>query len=491
MQNKIFYIACFGFLFGVLVRSFLFFNIYFVILCGVVALALFLFFSLISKSKWGVLAAIFVLTFCFGVFRFNMVDVTNPANFESQVGQKETFQGIVVDEPSIAPTDQHLMVKVSQGTEATEILISTGLDQTFAYGDEINFTGKLKKPENFLTDEGKTFDYIDYLRKDGILYVMSFPQVAVVSHGNGNFIKSALFYAKEKFLQKMSYVIPTPESIFMVGILLGERSDFDQNLKNNFVNTGMIHLITISGYKVTMLASWLMALFSFLPINFAILMGIFAICLFVLLTGAPATALRAGIMAILALVARATGRNYDIARALVLTALVMVLLNPFILFYDVSFQLSFIGTVAIIFYLPKIKKYFSWITPRFGLQEIVAITAAIYIFVSPYIMYEIGNFSIVALPANILIMPFFPLTMIFGFLTGLVGIISAFISVPFGYISYIFLHYELGVINFLSGLPFASFSFAGFPLWLTILIYLYFTYMLFGRSIKSFFMENY
>ena len=67
-------------------------------------------------------------------------------------------------------------------------------------------------------------------------------------------------------------------------------------------------------------------------------------------------------MATLALVARATGRNYDVARAFILTAVIMVLLNPFVLVYDVSFQLSFIGTIAIIFFVPKIEKYFLWVT---------------------------------------------------------------------------------------------------------------------------------
>ena len=98
-----------------------------------------------------------------------------------------------------------------------------------------------------------------------------------------------------------------------------------------------------------------------------------------------------------------------------------------------------------------------------------------------------GNLSLVALFTNVLILPFIPITMVFGFLTGFVGIISSFFAVPVGYISYLFLHYELGVVNLLSRFPFASFSIPSFPLFLTILIYLYFIYKFFGKNIKNFF----
>jgi hypothetical protein len=98
-----------------------------------------------------------------------------------------------------------------------------------------------------------------------------------------------------------------------------------------------------------------------------------------------------------------------------------------------------------------------------------------------------GNFSLVALPANVLILPFIPFTMMLGFLTGFAGLIWYVFAVPLGFISYLFLHYELSVISFFSNLPFAAFSFPNFPLWLTLLIYAYFIYRLFGKNIKEFF----
>jgi len=219
MRDRIFYSICFGFIFGVLVRSLLSVNIYFAILCGVISLALLLVFTFILKHKWGIIASVFILTFSLGILRFHVVDVGAPKVFESQVGQKVSLAGVIIDEPSTGANNQKLTVEVEDAGAKTKMLLSTSLDENYKYGDKINFEGVFKKPENFLTDQGKIFDYINYLRKDGVLYVMSFPKVTVVSEGSGNFIKSTLFSAKEKFLEKMNLAIQSPESLLMGGLI--------------------------------------------------------------------------------------------------------------------------------------------------------------------------------------------------------------------------------------------------------------------------------
>ena len=500
MHDRIFYGICFGFVFGVLLRSFLFVNFYFTILIGILAFALILFFSFISKNKWGIIASIFALAFCFGIFRFNMVDIPAPAVFESQVDQKISLSGKIIDEPDIRENNQKLTIEVLAPQDLafkdskarsfpakTKILATVNFGQDFKYGDEIKFSGKLEKPSNFITDQGKNFDYVNYLRKDGIFYVMNYPDAEIISRGNGNKIKNLLFSFKEKFLEKMN--LESPESLLMGGLILGEKSSFNQSLRQSFIDTGTIHIVALSGYNITIVAEWFMKLFAFLPKNIGIGMGIFAILFFILMTGGTSTAIRAGIMATLALIARATGRNYDVARALLLAGVFMIILNPFVLAYDVSFQLSFIATTAVIFFTPRIEKYFLWVTARFGFRDVVSVTCAAYIFVLPFILYKMGNLSLVALPANILILPFIPITMLLGFLTGFAGFIWHIFAAPFGYISYLFLHYELGVISFFSHLPFAAFSIPNFPLLLTATAYAYFIYKLFGRNMKSFFIE--
>ncbi|MEO5635151.1 MAG: ComEC/Rec2 family competence protein [Candidatus Paceibacterota bacterium] len=493
MQDRIFYLSCFGFASGVLLRSLLVLNIFYVLLLLLIFTALLLFFIFISRNNIGIIFSVFILLFCLGVLRFNSVNKSYPASFENTLGESFSLGGEIVDEPDIRENNQKLTIETKKEVNKTKILVTLGLGQEFKYGDEISFSGKLKKPENFITDQGKEFDYINYLRKDGIFYVMNYPKIEVISSGNGNKLKSFLFATKDKFLKKINFAIASPENLLMSGLILGEKSQFDQALRQTFVDTGTIHIVALSGYNVTIVAEWIMKFFNlitFVPKNVGIGAGILAIILFVIMSGGSSTAIRAGIMATLALIARATGRNYAVGRALVLAGVAMILFNPFILVYDVSFQLSFLATIAVIFLSPRIEKHFSWVTKRFGLRDIISVTCAAYIFVLPFILYKMGNLSIVALPANILILPFIPLTMLLGFATGLVGFISNFISVPIGYVAYAFLHYELGVISFFSHFPFAAYTIPDFPLLLTILIYTVFFYLLFGKSAQVLFKKG-
>lgn len=487
MKDKVLISICFGFILGVFVRSFVPIDIYVVSLCGVIALFVLLFFSFVDYRKLGVMLSVFALTFSFGVYYFHRADVSLPVTYESRVGEEVDVMGVIVDEVENRENNQRLTVELD---ERIKILASANFGEDYKYGDKVQIKGVLKKPENFITDQGKEFDYINYLRKDGIFYLINYPEIEIISHGHGSKVKSALFYVKGKFLEQVSFAIRDPESLLMGGLILGERSSFGQDLRQDFVDTGTIHIVALSGYNVTIVAEWFMKLFSFMSINNAIGMGILAIMLFVTMAGGGSTAVRAGVMAILALVARATGRNYDVGRALVLAGVIMILLNPFVLVFDVSFQLSFIATVAVIFFAPRVEKYFTWVTKKFQLRDIISVTFACYVFVLPFILYKMGNLSVVALPANILILPVIPFTMGLGFLTGVLGLVWYGLSVPVGYVAYLFLHYVLSVVEFFANFSYASFSVPNFPLWLTVLIYMYFVYLIFWQSIKKFFVMD-
>ena len=494
MKDRIFYVICAGFMAGVFLCSLFSINIYVGILLCVISIGIFCFHKFISKSKWGILAGIFIFALSLGIFRFdfsenNIVTLLDSwSGQQIEAGQSVSLSGMISDEPQIKENNQKLIVEVGDERDL-KILVTTDFNEEFKYGDIVNFYGKLQKPENFTTNTGKEFDYVNYLKKDNILYVMSYPKIEISTRGNGSKIKSVLFDIKDKFLEKINLAIGSPENLLMGGLILGEKAPFSQEFTQKFVDTGTIHIVALSGYNVTIVAEWIMKVFAFLPRHLGIGIGIFTILLFIIMTGASSTAIRAGVMAILALIARATGRNYDVARALILAAVFMIILNPYVLVFDVSFQLSFLATIGVIFLAPKIEKYFTWVTKKFELRDIVSVTVAAYIFVMPFILYKMGNLSLVALPANVLILPFIPFTMLLGFITGALGLIWYIFAVPAGFLSYLFLHYELGVINFFASLPFASFNVPNFPFTITLAIYVYFIYRLFGRNIKKVFVD--
>ena len=208
----------------------------------------------------------------------------------------------------------------------------------FKYGDKLKIAGVLKKPENFGTNN---FSWPAYLAKDEIYYEMFYPQTEFISGGNGFWLKEKLFALKEKFLSAIASVVPEPHSAFLGGITIGAREGLPKDLQDKFRTTGVAHIVALSGYNITIVAETIMLVLVFLPRYLAIGGGVTGVVLFAIMTGASATVLRASIMALLALTARATGRIYTVSWALFLAGFFMVWQNPKILRFDTSFQLSF------------------------------------------------------------------------------------------------------------------------------------------------------
>lgn len=490
MKNKIFYFTCFGFIAGVFLASHIIFSLSLVLFASLLSFMFVLYFSAVSYRKGALLCFCFLLALSLGAWRFGATYPLYPEYFEAKLDEKVKFSGIVVDEPDVRENNQKIVVRVHEGDAETKILVSTFLGEKFQYGDEVALLGKLEKPENFITDQEKEFDYINYLRKDGILYKIDYAEVSNLVPASGFSLQGTLFKIKAGFLEKVSKVIREPESLLLGGLILGERATFSAEMRQDFIDTGTIHIVALSGYNVTIVAEWIIKIFQFLPRNIGLSFGALGIVLFVLMSGGLATAVRAGVMALLALLARSTGRLYDVGRGLLMASVGMIFFNPMILVYDVSFQLSVVATIAVIFLAPRWQKYFSWVTESFGLRDIVSVTFSAYIFVLPIILYKMGNFSLTALPANILVLPFIPATMFFGFFTGFVGVFSYILSIPIGYFAYLLLHYELGVIKTLAGFTWSAFTVSNFPLILVLGFYIYFAYYLFRSEFKKIFTFN-
>jgi len=200
------------------------------------------------------------------------------------------------------------------------------------------------------------------------------------------------------------------------------------------------------------------------------------------MAGASSTAIRAGIMAVIALFARMTGRNYDAGRALFIAALLMISYDPRVL-TDISFELSFLATFGVLFITSKVINWIRFIPIKFGLRELVATTIAATLSVLPILLYSTGILSLVSLPTNFLILPIIPVTMFFSFLIGIFGFISPSLSFLFGFISHLFLSYILFVIHFFASLPIASVVIPSFSIIFVIIIYGFLLWWVFKKDI--------
>ena len=411
---------------------------------------------MLLARKYRFYAFVVIIAFALGGLRVHVVEDSSEA-LNKYLGEVSVV-GVIVSEPGVRERTQQLVIhtKTINGDNVSQKLISNVEKfPTYKYGDEILFQGVLERPENFENETGRSFDYINYLAKDDIHYRLSFPEVEYISGGHGNFIKSGLFEVKQAWLFKIQELIPDPHAALLGGLVVGAKESLGKNLEEDFRKVGLIHIVVLSGYNVTIIAEAFMRLLSFLPRVFSLSLGALSIVFFAILTGGSATIVRASVMALIVLFARATNREADVTRALFIAAFFMVLENPMIVLYDPSFQLSFMATVGLIYVSPIIEKYFNFVPTKFQLKEFAVSTTSTQVFL-PILVYMMGNVSLVSLPVNILVLTLIPATMLFGFLSGLVGFLNTTLAFPFVAITYGLLSYELQIVEFFSKLPFST-----------------------------------
>lgn len=390
------------------------------------------------------------------------------ATLESQLTQNVSLEGVVVREPDIRESTQHLYVDI--GNEL--VLVTTDIYTEVSYGDRVVVMGTLQKPEPFETDLGRTFNYKGYLEARGVRYIVAFAHTSVIQSHQGNIVIEKLLTFKHAFMTKIESVIISPDVGLAEGLLLGVKQALGTELEDAFRKTGITHVVVLSGYNVMLVVTFVMYVLAFvLPLRGRLVFGVVAIVLFACLVGLSATVVRASAMAVLMLIAKATGRTYAVMRALVFTGIVMLVINPYLLAYDVGFQFSFVATLGLILVAPHLEKHLGFMPTYIGLREFLTATLSAQIFVMPILLYQMGQFSVVAIVVNLLVLPMVPLSMLLTFITGLVAFVSTTLAIPFAYLTYLSLEYILLVVRSFAALPFAAYTIPAFPFYVVIISY--------------------
>lgn len=472
MSGQLFYSGVIGFGLGIALRSFFDIGEAEILLTLVVSLGVGVILrrgSTAPAAPYVLLVSVFLLTTALGMLRLEHASQGEfvPA-LEAQVEEMVTLEGVVVREPDQRQSSVHLYVETEHGI----VLITTDRYRVVEYGDRIVAEGKLRRPETFETDLGRTFNYPGYLQARGVSYLIRFAQVDVVGEDEGNVVLATLLDFKGRFMDSVEQVIPEPQAGLGEGLLLGVKQALGEDLETDFRRTGIIHIVVLSGYNVMIVAEAIMRLLAyFFNLRTRVLIGVVAISAFALMVGLGATVLRASLMAILVLIARATGRTYAIMRALMLAGVAMLLLNPYLLAFDPGFQLSFLATLALILLAPHIESWLGFVPTRLQIREFLTATVSTQIFVLPLLLYAIGELSIVSVLVNVLVLPMVPIAMGLTFVTGLLGMASPSAALPLAFLSHLSLSYIIILAEFFGSFSLAAFSVPTFPFWVVLLAY--------------------
>jgi len=460
--SKIFLYLCLSFIGGIFINSIIF--IPQLILLSFLILGTLLI-SVLWKYKRLVVIGFCLIFLVLGISRHQLAlsKIDNSA-IKKFIGNEVTLIGLVSEEPEIREKSTKLTVKteeiqyIENGSRCSgeKVLVTTWRYPEYQYGDKLKIRGLLEEPEVF---EG--FNYRDYLAKDGILAVIYFPEIELIKQNQGNFLKKILISSKNKLEDNLGKAMPRPQSAILEALFFGKEENISQEWKEKLNLTGTRHITAVSGMNITII--------TFLILSFLLMLGfwrhqafyfsIILIILYILMIGAPSSAIRAGIMAGLLLLAQHFGRLSAASRVIVFTATFMLIQNPLLLRLDIGFQLSFLATMGLIHLQPALLDWFKKVPNFLQLRNNLAATLAAQVFALPILIYNFGQISMISPLANILILPLIPFITILGFIFAFIGIFWEVLAQILSWPAWLLVTYTLKIIDWFSKIPWASLTF--------------------------------
>jgi len=505
--------------------------------------------SVFWEKKVAKIIGLSVLFFVFGFLRWEagQAEITEEhiAFYNDQ--EEITFKGIVVREPDVRDKNTKLTVfcgddrtgnhpptprlrragmgsPLHKGQTAGKILITVPRYPEYNYGDELEISCSLKTPKEY-----PDFSYKDYLSRFNI-YSVCYPreeEIKFISSGNGSFVYSSILKLKGRAKRVVEQILPEPQSSLLSAITLGVKRGIPEEIRDDFSKAGLSHIVAISGLHITLLSSLVMSALLSLGLwrKHAFYLAVLFLVFYIIFIGTPASAIRAGIMGFLILLALNLGRLSHSVNSIVLAGTLILLFNPKLLPYDVGFQLSFAAVLGIIFIYPILnnvpetiirrgrlmclplrgysKTSVRWLPAyrqgRHGaaptriamalehsgfIKTLIFLTLSAQVATLPLVVYHFGTLSLIAPLSNILVVPLLPLVMILGFLS----IIAGFIHWLFGFLAaflvYVPLTYIIKLSHFLTQIP-GSFVEFKMRAWMVAVYYFMLLSFLFWHNKKT------
>lgn len=275
---------------------------------------------------------------------------------------------------------------------------------------------------------------------------IAYAQLKLLSTG------SSLFNdVSRRFSAGMQSALPEPDASFAMGLLIGQRNTLPADITLALTAVGLVHIVAVSGYNLTILIRAASRLklgskYQKLILSLTLITG------FVLITGFSASIVRAAIVSVLTLWAWYYGRKIKPLVLISFAAAVTALWNPFYVWGDLSWYLSFLAFFGVLVIAPLITARFFKKPPKL-LTLVVLETLSAEIMTLPLIMMTFSQLSIIALVANALVVPLVPLAMLLSAIAGTAGAVIPQFAGWFAYPARLLLTYMLDVVHMLSGLP--------------------------------------
>ena len=360
------------------------------------------------------------------------------------------------------------------------------------YGDKIEFYLEYEKPSTARNYMG--FDYSNYLKTKKIFGTVNLKEedVEIISHDNSNIILRKIYELRNLMKTKIEKLLPKETSGLCLGMLIGETSGIEENMQEDFRDSNLSHILAVSGANVSYIIVSITYIFNKMCLRKRLskIISIILLILFMLLTGCTSSVNRACIMAILMLIAELLYRKSDVYNNLAISALILLIINPYSLL-DIGFQLSYMGTIGIVFLHDKIGNFIkinNKIVKYFF--EMIAVTTCANLAIIPIMMFHFNTISLTFYFSNIIVGPILGIVVIIGFIMFFISLIFTPISSLIAIVLNLMLKFIIKIAEITANMPFSKITIITPSFFFIIVWYLIIISISYKQKVKIFYHKN-
>lgn len=420
--------------------------------------------DLLKKAEiWRPLALLILLGFLLGVGRAWLDYRPLPPG----IGLHVQMLGRVAALPDKKGMNQEVILESAEpGKAAVRVLAVFAVQENISYGDRIIFSGKRQ--------DVSALDAVmqsNLFRRRIDCYVQ---QAALLKKvGQGDFLDPVglIFRWRQVFLDALSRTLSEPAASLVAGILIGERGNIPVAVSQDFQTTGLTHILAISGFNITLIINLIIFFSGSWKKGRRFVFSLVMILIFVVMTGAGASVVRAGVMGVLMLFCKTLGRRVKAFRVVLLSAFLIVFNDPRLLNLDLSFQLSVMATMSLVCFSESLE-FTCPLKWQEMIREGVTTTLAAQILTLPLMFYSFGRISLISPLANLLIGPVIPVLMFLGALQLAAALLLQPLAIMLASLCELVVQVMLTVIGFLAKIPLAQLEVGQGQIWLAVLYYL-------------------
>ena len=310
-----------------------------------------------------------------------------------------------------------------------------------------------------IEDFSSGFQYKKYLETKNIYFQFFVNDITLIQDNNLPKWKQFIIDMRQSILENVYNNYPKDEAMFLAGILIGAREDMSETLKENLNNSGLTHLVAVSGFNITIIIIFLWFLCKILPVFLRSIIISFSLIFFVLLVWDNVPVVRAWIMGGIGYFILISGRKADSLILLLFTAFLLVLYQPLYLNYDTSFHLSFLAVLGLLYFQEFWTKIFHFLPRFFAIKESFVLTMSALTTTLPIMIFGFWQVSMLAPITNMLVWWVIPFAMLFGFFSIIWNIFFSPVGFLFWLVNYFFLKYIIWVADFFGNLHFSVLKF--------------------------------